>query len=62
VAVAIGAFDHPDRIAPVIHYGVESRVSWLDHLDEWPVRDTMDDLEDAPFLDQLVSYQYPDDH
>ncbi|HVZ29386.1 MAG TPA: GFA family protein [Asticcacaulis sp.] len=61
VAVAIGAFDHPGVIEPVIHYGIEGKVPWFDHMDEWPMRDTMDDLEAAPFLDQIVSYQYPDE-
>ena len=61
MAVAIGAFDHPDRLEPVIQYGVEARIAYLDHLNTWPTRATMDDLEAAPFLDQLVSHQYPDE-
>jgi hypothetical protein len=61
VAVAIGAFDHPGAIEPVIHYGIESKVAWIDHMDDWPARDTMEDLDAAPFLDKLVSYQYPNE-
>ena len=61
IAVAIGAFDHPEAIVPDIQYGVEARIAWMDHVNDWPVRETMDDLEEAPFLDELVNYQYPDE-
>ncbi len=59
MAVAIGAFDHPEIIEPDIQYGVEARIAYLDHLNDWPVRTTMDDIEAAPFLSELISYQYP---
>ena len=61
LAVAIGAFDHPDRIEPDIQFGVEMRIPWMDHVNDWPVRVTLDDMEAAPFLDKLESYQYPDE-
>ncbi|MBW8880444.1 MAG: GFA family protein [Asticcacaulis sp.] len=61
VAVAIGAFDHPGQIVPDITYGVEGRVAWMDHVNDWPVRTTMEDLDEAPFLNEVVSYQYPDE-
>lgn len=61
LAVAIGAFDHPERIEPDIQFGVEGRIRWMDHVNDWPVRETLDDIEAAPFLDELVSYQYPDE-
>jgi hypothetical protein len=61
LAVAIGAFDHPERIEPDIQFGVEMRIPWMDHVNDWPVRETLDDIEAAPFLDKLVSYQYPDE-
>jgi len=60
VALAIGAFDHPGAIVPDIQYGIEGRVAWLDHINDWPARTTMEDLDDAPFLDEIVSYQHPD--
>lgn len=60
VALAIGAFDHPERIEPVIQFGVERRIRWMDHVNDWPMRTTMDDLDEAPFLDRIESYQYPD--
>ncbi|ESQ90056.1 hypothetical protein ABAC460_09825 [Asticcacaulis sp. AC460] len=61
VAVAIGAFDHPAGIVPDIQYGIEGRVPWMDHVNDWPGCTTMEDIEAAPFLDKLVSYQYPDE-
>jgi hypothetical protein len=61
LAVAIGAFDHPERIEPEIQFGIEGRIKWMDHVNDWPVRETLDDIDAAPFLDELVSYQYPDE-
>ncbi len=60
VAVAICAFDHPETIVPDIQYGVESRISWVAHVNDWPARTTVEDLDEAPFLDEIVSYQHPD--
>jgi len=60
LAVAIGAFDHPEAIEPDIQYGSEARIPYLDHINDWPHRVTMDDIEAAPFLDRIVSYQHPD--
>ena len=61
LAVAIGAFDHPERIEPEIQFGVEGRIAWMDHANDWPVRETLDDIDAAPFLDEVESYQYPDE-
>jgi hypothetical protein len=61
MAIAIGAFDHPERLEPIIQYGIEGRLSYLDRLNDWPCRTTLEDIEAAPFLDKLVSYQYPDE-
>jgi hypothetical protein len=61
MAVAIGAFDHPESIVPDIQFGIEARIAWMDHVNDWPLRTTMDDIEAAPFLDKLVSHQYPDE-
>ncbi len=62
IAVAIGAFDHPEIIEPDIQYGVEARIDYLDHLNDWPVRATLDDIEAAPYLSELVSFQYHDEN
>lgn len=61
MALAIGAFDHPEDIAPVIQFGIEGRLAYLDRLNEWPKRHTMDDIGNAPFLDKIESYQHPDE-
>ena len=61
IAVAIAAFDHPSSIEPDIQFGTESRIAWMDRVNIWPHRETMDDLDAAPFLAELVSYQYPDE-
>lgn len=59
IALAIGAFDHPDRIEPVRQYGMESRIAYLDHIEEWPSERSEDDL--LPFMKTMVSHQYPDE-
>lgn len=60
VALATGAFDQPERLPPVIQFGVESRLECFATLHELPERDTMDDIGEAPFLDSLVNFQHPD--
>jgi len=60
LAVAIGAFDDPHQIIPSIQYGAEARVSFLDHIQDWPLISTEDDLENATFLNDIISYQHRD--
>ncbi|WP_305985077.1 GFA family protein [Roseibium sp. MMSF_3544] len=60
VAVAIGAFDEPERVAPVIQYGVEAKLSYADGIASLPMRKTEEDSETAKFLASVVSYQHPD--
>ncbi|PWV98746.1 hypothetical protein DFR52_10435 [Hoeflea marina] len=60
VALATGAFDEPERLPPVIQFGTEARLSFFATLHLLPERVTMDDIEEAPFLDRLVSFQHPD--
>lgn len=60
VGVAIGSFDEPARVRPIVQFGVEAKIGYVDHLHELPERDTMDDLEAAPFLADVESYQHPD--
>lgn len=60
VALAIAAFDDPSVIAPVIQWGTEGKLPYVDHVHELPGEDTMADVESAPFLTELVSYQHPD--
>ena len=60
IAVAAGAFDDPAAFAPVIQYGIEGKIGFVDHIADLPERDTLEDLENAQFLATLLSYQHPD--
>lgn len=60
VALAIGAFDDPAAIAPVIQFGAEAKLAYVNALATLPERETMADVDDAPFLTDLVSRQHPD--
>lgn len=60
VAVAIGAFDHPEAIVPKIQWGTEAKIPYVDHIADLPQHETLEDPNAAPFLKTLVSYQHPD--
>ncbi len=60
IAMAIATFDHPETIAPVIQWGVEAKLPYVDRMHELPGEETMADITEAPFLADLVSYQHPD--
>lgn len=60
VALAIGAFDRPQDIAPMVQWGVESKLGYADHIHELPAKHTLVDAGAAPFLADIVSYQHPD--
>ncbi|YBV98019.1 GFA family protein [Phyllobacteriaceae bacterium JZ32] len=60
VALAIGAFDAPEEIEPVVQWGTEGKLPYVDDLWRLPGHDTMEDTESAGFLNTLVSYQHPD--
>jgi hypothetical protein len=60
IAIAAGAFDDPSALPPVIQFGTERKIDFVDHLHELPARETEEDAEAAPFVLDLVSYQHPD--
>ncbi|MBL0371182.1 GFA family protein [Rhizobium sp. KVB221] len=60
IGLAIGAFDVPGRLPPVVQFGIEAKIPFVDQLHELAGHDTMDDLESAPFLSDLVTFQHPD--
>jgi hypothetical protein len=60
VALAAGAFDDPAALPPTKQFGIEAKLPFADGLHLLPGHPTEDDLEDAPFLADLVSYQHPD--
>ena len=60
IAIAAGGFDDPGSVPPTIQYGVEGKLPFVDSLRDLPERHTMDDIEAAPFLADIVSHQHPD--
>lgn len=60
LALAIGAFDHPQSIVPVTQFGTEGKLPFVDGVPSLPGHHTLDDMEAAPFLKDIVSYQHPD--
>ncbi|RYE59752.1 MAG: GFA family protein [Rhizobiaceae bacterium] len=60
IAVSAGAFDDPSALPPSVQYGTEGKIPFVDHLHTLPGHDTMDDIEEAPFLSDIVSNQHPD--
>lgn len=60
IALAIGAFDHPGSLAPRVQFGSEGKLPYADAIASLPNRHTFDDIDAAPFLDKIVSYQHPD--
>lgn len=60
IALASGAFDHPERYAPHIQYGVERKLPFVDGLHGLTARRTEEDLAAVEFLARIVSFQHPD--
>ena len=60
IAIAAGAFDNPAALPPVVQYGVEGKLPFADALHALPEHHTLDDIEAAPFLPEIISYQHPD--
>lgn len=60
IALAAGAFDDPSLLPPVIQFGVEAKIGFVDTLHTLPAEETMADLGEAPFLADIVSFQHPD--
>ena len=60
IAVAIGAFDKPQKIAPNIQWGIEGKLPYVDTIPALPAKHSLADANAASFLQQLVSYQHPD--
>jgi hypothetical protein len=58
ICMTIGSLDQPNAVPPVIHYGIESRVSWLHLADQLPEAETED--EEDIRLAHMVNYQHGD--
>lgn len=60
MALSIGAFDHPEQIIPVVQWGMEYKLPYLDQLNALPVFETGDDQKIIELMRTTVSYQHPD--
>ena len=60
LALSIAAFDSPQEIEPVVQWGMEVRLPYLDKLSTLPAYTTERDPESAEFVRTMVSYQHPD--
>jgi hypothetical protein len=60
VALAIGAFDHPEEVAPTFQWGLEGKLPYADTIPALPGGRTEDDMEVAPYLADLGPLQHPD--
>lgn len=60
VAVAAGAFDDPAALPPVIQYGLEGKIAFVDTLHTLKAKRTEEDEGAGDFLHAIVSYQHPD--
>ena len=59
IDITIGSLDDPAAVAPLVQYGIESRVPWLDALDKLPAKATAADNPER--LARTISYQHPDE-
>jgi len=60
VELAIGAFDDPSAVRPVIQHSLETRLPWLADLDTLPKRSEGEAREVAPYYASIRSRQHPD--
>jgi hypothetical protein len=59
-ALAIGAFDHPEELAPTVQWGIEDKLPYVDNLGRLPGHKSDGDPESIEFLKTMVSNQHPD--
>jgi hypothetical protein len=60
IALAIGAFDEPEDIAPAVQWGLEGKLPYVDNLRDLPGFTSEDDPDSAEFLKTMISRQHPD--
>jgi hypothetical protein len=58
--VAIGAFDDPSAIPPIIQHAVDSRLPWLRQIADLPTRTPGEAAAAAPYYAAVRTYQHPD--
>ncbi|MGO7917549.1 GFA family protein, partial [Rhizobium ruizarguesonis] len=57
---AEGSSKAPAAFPPVVQFGIEGKIGFVDHLHELPGHRTEEDAQADPFLLELVSHQHPD--
>lgn len=60
VALAIGAFDQPEEVAPTVQYGIEAKMPYVDAIPALRGATTEEDISEASYLADLESFQHPD--
>jgi hypothetical protein len=59
IDVTIGSLDRPAEVPPRKHYGIESRLAWIETIAALPGDPTADSMEPER-QKRLVSFQHPD--
>jgi len=59
ISVTLGSLDAPQDVPPVRHYGIESRLAWLDRIGALPGETTEASMS-AARAGRFVNYQHPD--
>lgn len=60
ISISAGSFDDPASLPPLVQFGAEGKLAFVDLLHRLPQRRTLDDVASAPFLGDIVSNQHPD--
>jgi hypothetical protein len=60
LALALLAFDKPEKHPPVRVYGIEGKPAFVDDIPLLKQSTTQDDAADDAFLSSMESYQHPD--
>jgi len=60
VELALGAFDDPAALPPIIQMGLEARMPFLADLAGLPTRSAVEEEKVAGFYASVVSFQHPD--
>ena len=58
--VAIGAFDHPERIRPVVQLGLQGKLAYVDELHLLPEITGAEKDRFSAYYDSIVTRQHPD--
>ncbi|HEY4199964.1 MAG TPA: GFA family protein [Devosiaceae bacterium] len=62
IGVLVGCLDHPDRVPPVVQYGIESRMPWFNHLQDLPGDKPTYSVDPMGYLPRITASnrQHPD--